>query len=1007
MERLLDFNLSDEEFLPLLEQTVSLLYSSVDSTQRNAAQATLTKLKEHPDAWIRVDKILDRSNDPSVKFFALQILENLIKYRWKTLPRETCEAIRNYIVNKVIELSSNDEFLSREKVYIGKLDLILVQIVKQEWPMNWRSFVSDIVGASKSSMSLCENNLYILQLLSEEVFDFSRGEMTQSKVLELKNQFNAEFLSIYQLCQLVFDQAAELQKSRPTLINTALKTFERFLSWIPLGYVFETQVLESLLRFFSQSRFRNAALRCLVEVATIQADAYEDRLRFLFVTLMEELYQIIPPDTDIASLVDKSSELSIEFITNLALFLSEFFKSHARLLEDNGSNGRALLLGMEYLIKISMVGDTEVFKICLEWWRKLASELYRGFQYNPLDSSTFSNERLQFYGPILSSVRRIMISRMAKPEEVLIVEDENGEIVRETTKDTDTIALYISMKETIWCLCLFDPVDTMNIMLEKLSLQLNGTEWSWHNINTLCWAIGSISNALSEQEERKFLVTVIKDLLHLCEMKRGKDNKAVVASNIMYVVGQYPRFLQAHWKFLKTVVNKLFEFMHETHPGVQDMACDTFRKIVEECSREFVVVQQGESKPFIMEIIENLQDIISDLEPHQVQAFYQAVCRIVYAFPNAEMKNQLVLELFHLPNSSWESILYQASQDQQVLQQRDVMKRLVSILRTNSGAATYLGSFYMIQLRRIFSELLSCYSAYSEMIFQAVSNLGVFATKTADVRLMRSVKKEILKTLESFFDAVDKSERKVVETEFIQPLLEPILSDYYRNIPEAREPETLSLFASITSYMGDMMPVTMVRYIFKSLFNVTLEMIKNNFEDFPDSRFHLFRLLRAIHQHTFSSLFQLDEDPSVAESEFRLVINAILWAVKHTERNIAETGLQTLSELLKNVDSSSYQVYFYKTYFQLILNDILVVLTDTLHRPGFKYHVQILLHLFTVVHGYIKEPIWKEEEAMQASQSGVVFHSNYDYVSWYLRVLLTSAFPNMSRSQVRPCSFSL
>ena len=45
-------------------------------------------------------------------------------------------------------------------------------------------------------------------------------------------------------------------------------------------------------------------------------------------------------------------------------------------------------------------------------------------------------------------------------------------------------------------------------------------------------------------------------------MKRGKDNKAIIASNIMYIVGQYPRFLRAHWKFLKTVVNKLFEFMH-------------------------------------------------------------------------------------------------------------------------------------------------------------------------------------------------------------------------------------------------------------------------------------------------------------------------------------------------------------------------------------------------------------------------------------------------------------
>ena len=63
------------------------------------------------------------------------------------------------------------------------------------------------------------------------------------------------------------------------------------------------------------------------------------------------------------------------------------------------------------------------------------------------------------------------------------------------------------------------------------------------------------------------MVSVIKDLLGLTEMKRGKDNKAVCASDIMYIVGQYPRFLKAHWKFLKTVVNKLFEFMHETHEG--------------------------------------------------------------------------------------------------------------------------------------------------------------------------------------------------------------------------------------------------------------------------------------------------------------------------------------------------------------------------------------------------------------------------------------------------------
>ena len=90
------------------------------------------------------------------------------------------------------------------------------------------------------------------------------------------------------------------------------------------------------------------------------------------------------------------------------------------------------------------------------------------------------------------------------------------------------------------------------------------------------------------------MVTVIKDLLGLCEQKKGKDNKvkivylglcfdlyifhqAIIASNIMYIVGQYPRFLRAHWRFLKTVVNKLFEFMHETHEGVQVDADDAQR----------------------------------------------------------------------------------------------------------------------------------------------------------------------------------------------------------------------------------------------------------------------------------------------------------------------------------------------------------------------------------------------------------------------------------------------
>ena len=41
-------------------------------------------------------------------------------------------------------------------------------------------------------------------------------------------------------------------------------------------------------------------------------------------------------------------------------------------------------------------------------------------------------------------------------------------------------------------------------------VQVNGNEWSWKNLNTLCWAIGSVSGSMHEEDEKRFLVTVIK-----------------------------------------------------------------------------------------------------------------------------------------------------------------------------------------------------------------------------------------------------------------------------------------------------------------------------------------------------------------------------------------------------------------------------------------------------------------------------------------------------------------
>ena len=61
---------------------------------------------------------------------------------------------------------------------------------------------------------------------------------------------------------------------------------------------------------------------------------------------------------------------------------------------------------------------------------------------------------------------------MAKPEEVLVVENDQGEVVREFMKDTDSINMYKNMRETLVYLTHLDYIDTERIMTEKLQNQV-------------------------------------------------------------------------------------------------------------------------------------------------------------------------------------------------------------------------------------------------------------------------------------------------------------------------------------------------------------------------------------------------------------------------------------------------------------------------------------------------------------------------------------------------------
>ncbi|KAJ0765014.1 putative importin-beta domain, armadillo-like helical, exportin-1/Importin-beta [Helianthus annuus] len=995
-------DLSQPIDVALLDATVAAFYGTGSKDERTAADHILRELQNNPDMWLQVVHILSNTQSLNTKFFALQVLEGVIKYRWNVLPVEQRDGMKNYISDVIVKLSSNEVSFRQERLYVNKLNIILVQILKHEWPARWRSFIPDLVTAAKTSETLCENCMVILKLLSEEVFDFSRGEMTQQKIKELKQSLNSEFQLIHELCLYVLSAS-----QRTELIRATLATLHAFLSWIPLGYIFESPLLETLLKFFPVPSYRNLTLQCLTEVAALNfGDFYNLQYAKMYTIFMVQLQTVLPVSTNIPDAYGNGSSEEQAFIQNLALFFTSFYKFHIRILESSQENIAALLMGLEYLLNISYVDDTEVFKVCLDYWNLLVLELFEANHNldNPAATANMMGlqtqmipgivdghgtqlmQRRQLYSAPMSKLRLLMISRMAKPEEVLIVEDENGNIVRETLKDNDVLVQYKIMRETLIYLCHLDHNDTEKQMLKKLSKQLNGEDWTWNNLNTLCWAIGSISGSMMEEQENRFLVMVIRDLLNLCEITKGKDNKAVIASNIMYVVGQYPRFLRAHWKFLKTVVNKLFEFMHETHPGVQDMACDTFLKIVQKCKRKFVILQVGESEPFVSELLTTLPTTIIDLEPHQIHTFYESVGCMIQAETEAAKREEYLQRLMNLPNLRWTEIIGQARNSVDYLKDQDVVRAVLNILQTNTSAASALGTHFLSQITLIFLDMLNVYKMYSELISSTIAEGGPYASRTSYVKLLRSVKKETLKLIETFLDKAE--DQPQIGKQFVPPMMDPVLGDYARNVPDARESEVLSLFATIINKYKAAM-IDDVPRIFEAVFQCTLEMITKNFEDYPEHRLKFFSLLQAIATHCFGALILLSPE------QLKLVMDSVMWAFRHTERNIAETGLNLLYEMLKNFQTSEFRNQFYRSYFVLIVQEIFAVLTDTFHKPGFKLHVLVLQHLFCLVEsGALTEPLW------DASTVSYSYPNNGAFVREYTIKLLCGSFPNIPASEV-------
>lgn len=194
--------------------------------------------------------------------------------------------------------------------------------------------------------------------------------------------------------------------------------------------------------------------------------------------------------------------------------------------------------------------------------------------------------------------------------------------------------------------------------------------------------------------------------------------------------------------------------------------------------------QVSEREPFILELLTALKDTVQDLQPHQVQSFYESVGLMIGAEPEQQKRDEYLSKLMYIPNAQWHALIASASNNPESLRDQATIKTLQNVLQTNVAVCGSLGHPFLSQMIIIYTSMLQVYKMYSELISKAIAEGGPHAARNNFVRSMRGVKKAALKLIECYVEKCEDT--GMFATQFVPAMMDPILGDYARNVPDAR-----------------------------------------------------------------------------------------------------------------------------------------------------------------------------------------------------------------------------
>ncbi|XP_008427784.1 exportin-5 [Poecilia reticulata] len=236
-------------------------------------------------------RLADKSQPAVVRHFGLQILEQVIKFRWNNMQQQEKVQLKECAMQLLA--TGTHSILEEESHVKDALSRIVVEMIKREWPQHWPDMLKEMESLSSQGEAQTELVMLILLRLAEDVITFQtlpsqrRRDIQQTLTQNMDSIFSFLLailhINVEDYRKLKEEPGLELKaKAHCRVAVATLNTLAGYVDWVTLVHITSRncQLLEMLCLLLSEPELQLEASECLL-IALSRKGKLEERKPFM------------------------------------------------------------------------------------------------------------------------------------------------------------------------------------------------------------------------------------------------------------------------------------------------------------------------------------------------------------------------------------------------------------------------------------------------------------------------------------------------------------------------------------------------------------------------------------------------------------------------------------------------------------------------------------------------------------------------------------------------------